>query len=98
MKAFLTLGFVLICQLASFGQKEEHRHRMTPLFADTGATSSDYVSYIENAIQKLSVIRTTAKVGYRVMNLRNDLPETDSTIRIMKESIKYGQHLDIRDL
>jgi len=98
MKAFLTLGFFFVCQLVSFGQKEEYRPRMAPLFADTGTTSSDYVSYIENAIQKLSVIRTSAKVGYKVMNLRSELPETDSTIRIMKESIKYGQHLDIRDL
>lgn len=97
MKILLTLGLVLLCSVNSFSQREE-RPRMTALFADTGATSSDYVSYIENAIQKLSVIRTSSKVGYKVLNLRNDLPETDTTIRIMKESIKYGQHLDLRDL
>lgn len=98
MKAFLSFCFFAVFAFAALGQKNEPHHRVSSLFADTGATSSDYISYIENAIQQLSVIRTSAKVGYKVMNMRSDLPELDTTIRVMKESFKYGKHLDIRDI
>ncbi len=96
MKSFFLRSILLLWSTVGFCQK--HWDGPTPLFADTGITSIDYITYIENAIQQLSSIRTSSKLGYSVLGIQSDLPETDTTIRIMKESLKYGKHLDIRDL
>ena len=91
---FLIFWVSVVC---SFGQ-DTLRTKRESLFADTGITSSDYVTYMESSIQKLSAIRSSSKLGFKVMNIRNDLPLTDTTIKIVKESLKFGKHLDVRDL
>lgn len=82
------------------GDSTVRRERPVSLFSDTTTiTSGEYMLRIEEVYQTLNHIENNGGLPFEVMLLDQELAESDTTLRIVKENISlYSNTLSLRNL
>lgn len=91
---FLLTACLLLCTLFASAQNST-----SSLFADSSASTGDYMLHIEEAYQALDRIRNEGSLRLDILAIRDQLDESDTALKALGENLSiYTQTLNIRNL
>lgn len=89
-----------VAQRSQSGRQRWERANAQSLFADSAnATSAEYMLHLETVYQRLDSIEGETKLSQELINIGNDLHETDTIVSFVSKGLSmYDQTLNLRNL